>query len=125
MGHPRPQPRVCTSFIGRALFHRLRAPSHCEHPMDAISAPAANSYLDGCLRPPPSAHDAHSFALDAASAGPDLGGHIAELADEGRLGEFLDQTRAAAGLAGQTPFLREQLDPALGVIRDALSGLDA
>jgi len=92
--------------------------------MDAISAPAANSYLDGCLRPPPSAHDAHAFALDAASAGPDLGEHIASLAQDGGLEDFLDQTRAAAGLAAQTPFLRDQLDPALGVIRDALAGFD-
>lgn len=93
--------------------------------MDAISAPATNSYLDGCLRPPPSAHDAHAFALDAASAGPDLGEHIASLAQDGGLEGFLDQTRAAAGLAAQTPFLRDQLDPALGVIRDALAGFDA
>ena len=93
--------------------------------MDAITAPTQHPRLDGCLRPPPSAHDAHAFALDAASSGPDLGEHIGELAREGRLDEFLDQTRSATALAGQTPFLAEQLDPALAVIRDALAGFDA
>ena len=93
--------------------------------MDAIAAPTVHALPDSCLRPMTPALDAHAFAMDAASSGPDLGTHIADLAEQGNLGEFLDQTRAAIGLAGQTPFLREQLDPALGVIRDALADFDA
>ena len=92
--------------------------------MDAITAQHAQFPSPaGCLVPPGNALDAHAFALDAA-AGPDLASHLSELAEHGGLGGFLDQTAAAVGLAGQTPFLREQLDPALGVIRDALAGLD-
>ena len=68
--------------------------------------------------------DAHAFALGAASTQGGLDAHLAELAESGELGGFLDQTRAAVGLAGQTPFLAEQLDPALAVIRDALDALD-
>ncbi|HIY72066.1 MAG TPA: hypothetical protein H9827_11440 [Candidatus Luteimonas excrementigallinarum] len=68
--------------------------------------------------------DAHAFALHAASAGPDLASHLADLASQGGLGDFLEQTQAAAGLASQTPFLAEQLDPALTTIRDALAELD-
>ena len=94
--------------------------------MDALAAPIQQSPFDiGGLPPLPAGLDAHAFALDAANAGPDLGEHIANLAEQGNLGEFLDQTRSAVDLAGQTPFLREQLDPALGVIRDALAGFDA
>ncbi|MFZ7095890.1 RNase A-like domain-containing protein [Luteimonas dalianensis] len=94
--------------------------------MDALAAPIQQSPFDiGGLPPLPAGLDAHAFALDAANAGPDLGEHIANLAEQGNLGEFLDQTRSAVDLASQTPFLREQLDPALGVIRDALAGFDA
>src|SRR5699024_10010260 len=78
----------------------------------------------GCLRPMPGGLDVHAFALDAASAGPDRDAHLDGLAERGGLGGFLDQTRAAVGLAGQTPILAEQLDPALGAIRGALETLD-
>ncbi|MGO1541945.1 MAG: RNase A-like domain-containing protein [Luteimonas sp.] len=92
--------------------------------MDAITASTPNALFDGSLRSMPGGLDAHAFALDAASAGPDLEAHLAELAEQGELGGFLDQARSAVSLAGQTPFLAEQLDPALTVIRDALETLD-
>ncbi|MGY0634639.1 RNase A-like domain-containing protein [Luteimonas sp. A478] len=92
--------------------------------MNPINASSPLPLLDAASALPHSRLDAHAFALHAASAGPDLAGHLADLAAEGTLGEFLDQTRAAVGLADQTPFLAERLDPALTVIRDALAGLD-
>lgn len=93
--------------------------------MDALTAPLSQPSFDGCLRTMPGGLDTHAFALDAAAAGPDLESHLAALAERGELAGFLDQTRAAVDLAGQTPFLAEQLDPALGVIRSALETLDS
>lgn len=91
--------------------------------MDVSAVTAPPSLVSSPL-PPLRALDAHAFALGAASEGAGLDAHLAELAESGELGGFLDQTRAAVGLAGQTPFLSEQLDPALAVIRDALDALD-
>lgn len=92
--------------------------------MNPINASLPHPSMDAASVLSNSRLDAHSFALQAASAGPDLAGHLADLVSQGALGEFLDQTQAAVGLASQTPFLAERLDPALTVIRDALAGLD-
>jgi hypothetical protein len=62
-------------------------------------------------------------ALQAAGAA-ELDAHLAELAEAGELGGFLEQTGEALELAQRSPVFAEQLDPLLGEIRTALSGLD-
>src|SRR5690606_25481198 len=60
-------------------------------------------------------------AMAAAAADGDLGAHLQDLADDGRLPDFLDQTGDAIALAQADPTFAEQLDPLLGRIRDALA----
>lgn len=68
--------------------------------------------------PPPTAA---MTALQAAGADIDLGTHVATLAEAGTLDAFLDQTRSAVDLAGQSPVFAEQLDPLLADLRGALA----
>lgn len=63
-------------------------------------------------------------ALQAAGSDIDLDAQVAELAQNGQLGGFLDQTDSAVALAQQSPVFAEQLDPLLNDIRAALTGLD-
>src|SRR3546814_2786880 len=60
-------------------------------------------------------------AMAAAAADGDLGAHLHDLADDGRLLDFLDQTGDAITLAQGDQTFAEQLDPLLGRIRDALA----
>jgi len=60
-------------------------------------------------------------AMAAAAADGDLGAHLQDLADDGRLLDFLDQTGDAIALAQGDPAFAGQLDPLLGRIRDALA----
>lgn len=83
--------------------------------LDALHAPVAPAF--------PAA--APASAWQAAATGVDLDAHLAELASDGELGGFLDQTGDALDLAQQSPVFAEQLDPLLGEIRGALSRLDA
>src|SRR3546814_6157567 len=59
--------------------------------------------------------------MAAAAADGDLGAHLQDLADDGRLLDFLDQTGDAITLAQGDQTFAEQLDPLLGRIRDALA----
>ena len=77
------------------------------------------------LFPPPVPATSALSALQATRADIDLDAHLAELAESGGLGGFLDQTGDALDLAGQSPVFAEQLDPLLGDIRGALARLDA
>ncbi len=64
---------------------------------------------------------ARASAMAAAAADGDLGQHLQELANDGRLTDFLDQTGDAIALAQGDPTFAEQLDPLLGRIRDTLA----
>lgn len=66
---------------------------------------------------------ARASAMAAAASDRDLGAHLRDLADDGKLLDFLDQTGDAIALAQADPTFAEQLDPLLGRIRDALSEL--
>ena len=66
---------------------------------------------------------ARANAMAAAASGDDLGAHLDDLVDDGKLLDFLDQTGDAIALAQADPTFAEQLDPLLGNIRDALAGL--
>src|SRR3546814_2296254 len=59
--------------------------------------------------------------MAAAAADGDRGAHLQDLADDGRLLDFLDQTGDAITLAQGDQTFAEQLDPLLGRIRDALA----
>ncbi|MGN7726266.1 RNase A-like domain-containing protein [Luteimonas sp. 22616] len=64
---------------------------------------------------------ARANAMAAAASDGDLGTHLQDLADSGKLLDFLDQTGDAITLAQADPTFAEQLDPLLGNIRDALA----
>lgn len=82
--------------------------------LDAVTTPP---YLA-----PPLAAPALSL-LQLARDEIDLPAYVAELAGSGELPGFLDQTGTALALATQSPVFADQLDPLLGDIRGALSGL--
>ena len=69
------------------------------------------------------------FDLQAASSlareAIDLPTHIGQLAESGRLGEFLDAVLDAVILADRSPVFSEQLLPLLGDVRSALQELPA
>src|SRR3546814_14739188 len=60
-------------------------------------------------------------AMAAAAADGDLGAHLQDLADDGRLLDLLDQTGDAITLAQGDQTFAEQLDPLLGRSRGALA----
>lgn len=74
----------------------------------------ASSWHDGGVAP------VRANAMAAAASDGDLGAHLQDLADSGKLLDFLDQTGDAIALAQADPTFAEQLDPLLGRIRDAL-----
>src|SRR3546814_6337051 len=59
--------------------------------------------------------------MAAAAADGDLGAHLQDLADDGRLLDFLDQTGDAITLALGDQTFAEQHDLLLGCVRDALA----
>jgi hypothetical protein len=75
----------------------------------------ASSWHDTGIAP------ARANAMAAAASDGDLGAHLQDLADDGKLLDFLDQTGDAITLAQADPTFAEQLDPLLGRIRDALA----
>lgn len=86
--------------------------------MDGIQAGVGAQPLFEAARMP-----AKADAMAAAAADGDLGQHLQELAEDGRLLDFLDQTGDAIALAQGDDAFAEQLDPLLGRIRDALAEL--
>src|SRR3546814_5061119 len=84
--------------------------------MDGVHAGfGSNPLFDANLAP------VRANAMAAAAADGDLGAHLQDLADDGRLLDFLDQTGDAITLAQGDQTFAEQLDPLLGRIRDALA----
>ncbi|GAA3915052.1 RNase A-like domain-containing protein [Luteimonas lutimaris] len=75
----------------------------------------SNPLLNAGLAP------ARANAMAAAASDGDLGQHLQELADDGQLLDFLDQTGDAIALAQGDETFAGQLDPLLGKIRDALA----
>src|SRR3546814_21156453 len=83
--------------------------------MDGVHAGfGSNPLLDAGCAP------VRANAMAAAAADGALGAHLQELADDGRLLDFLDQTGDASPLAQGEQTIAEQIDPRLGRIRDAL-----
>lgn len=64
-------------------------------------------------------------ALATPARAVDLDQHVAELAENGGLQDFLADTDDAVALAAGSEVFAEDLDPLLGEIRGALQGLDA
>src|SRR3546814_4293592 len=84
--------------------------------MDGVHAGfGSNPLLDAGFAP------VRANAMAAAAADGDLGAHLQDLADDGRLLDFLDQTGDAITLAQGDQTFAEQLDPLLGRSRDALA----
>lgn len=86
--------------------------------MDGVRADSGfnpSSWCDTGIAP------ARANAMAAAASDGDLGTHLQDLADDGKLLDFLDQTSDAITLAQADPTFAEQLDPLLGNIRDALA----
>src|SRR3546814_9201171 len=84
--------------------------------MDGVHAGfGSNPLLDAGFAP------VRANAMAAAAADGDLGAHLQDLADDGRLLDFLDQTGDAITLAQGDQTFAEQLDPLLGRLRDALA----
>jgi hypothetical protein len=83
--------------------------------MDGVQAsPVATDWSRAHWQP------AKADALAAAAADGDLLAHLDDLAGEGRLLDFLDQTGDAIALAQSDDTFATQLDPLLGRIREAL-----
>src|SRR3546814_14279136 len=84
--------------------------------MDGVHAGfGSNPLLDAGFAP------VRANAMAAAAADGDLGAHLQDLADDGRLLDFLDQTGHAITLAQGDQTFAEQPDPLLGRPRAALA----
>src|SRR3546814_17931782 len=84
--------------------------------MDGVHAGfGSNPLFDANLAP------VRANAMAAAAADGDLGAHLQDLADDGRLLDFLDQTGDAITLAQGDQTFPEHPDPLLGRLRAALA----
>jgi hypothetical protein len=82
-----------------------------------------NAFSGTAAWPQASLQPARTGAMAAAAADGDLLAHLEELAADGGLHDFLDQTGDAIALAEADPTFADQLDPLLGRIADALGEL--
>ena len=79
-----------------------------------------NAFPGAAAWPQASLQPARMGAMAAAAADGDLLAHLEELAADGGLRGFLDQTGDAIALAEADPTFAEQLDPLLGRIADRI-----